>query len=74
MRLVAVETAQSGGRRPRHVRRRQAFAAVFEASAHAAPASGETYWLAHRSAAPLPIHFATKSEAAGKARLVAIFN
>ena len=74
MRLVAVEPVVAGGRRPRHVCRRQGFAAIFETGNGTAPDGDATYWLGHRSAAPTPVHLGLKADVAGRARLVAIFN
>ena len=74
MRLVAVEPVASGGPRPSDVCRAEGFAAIFETGSGRAPEGDATYWLGHRSAAPMPVHLGLKAEVAGKAQLVAIFN
>ncbi len=71
LRLVAVEDAPSGGHRPRRMRRQ--FHAIFESVGRTAPEGDATYVMAPRSASPLPLFLAGKSQAGHRDRLVATF-
>lgn len=71
LRLVAVENAPGGGRRP--ARMRAPFHAIFESVGRAVPESDTTYVVAPRSASPLPLFLAGKSAVGRRHRLVATF-
>jgi hypothetical protein len=71
LRLIAVEAAPSGGRRP--ARMRSHFHAIFEAVGRTVPEGDATYVLAPPSVAPLPLFLASREVINGRHRLVATF-
>jgi len=71
LRLVAVEAAPSGGRRP--ARMRGHFHAIFESVGRRVPEGDATYVMAPRSASPLPLFLASREVINGRHRLVATF-
>jgi hypothetical protein len=74
LKLVAVVPLNSKGRRPSSLGRDQAFAAVFEPAAGAAPGADGTYRVDHAKHGELAVFMTAGRGAGGAGRLEAVFN